>query len=68
MSLLNKLFGTYSERELKRLRSTVATIMDLESTYKNLSEEALKHKTVEFRQRLQQGASLDSLLPKLCDS
>jgi len=64
MSLLNKLFGTYSERELKRLRSTVATIMDLESTYKNLSEEALKHKTVEFRQRLQQGASLDSLLPE----
>ena len=64
MSILNKIFGTYSERELKRLKGTVSHIMSLETAYKELSEDALKNKTNEFKQRLARGEDLDSLLPE----
>ncbi len=64
MSIMNKIFGTYSERELKRIKGTVSQIMSLETAYKGLSEEALKNKTNEFRQRLARGEELDSLLPE----
>lgn len=64
MSIMNKIIGTYSERELKRIKGTVSQIMGLETAYKELSEEALQNKTNEFRQRLARGEELDSLLPE----
>ncbi|HZW98060.1 MAG TPA: preprotein translocase subunit SecA [Bacillota bacterium] len=64
MGLLNNIFGTYSERELKRLRGTVKQILELEASYKNLSEDDLKGKTAKFRQRLNDGEDINSLLPE----
>ncbi len=64
MGLLTKLFGTRSEREIKKIRPTVDKILSLENEYKNLSEEALKAKTQEFKDRLDQGETLDDILPE----
>ena len=64
MGLITKLFGTRSEREVKRLQPTLNRILSLEEEYKNLSEEALKAKTSEFKDRLAQGQTLDDLLPE----
>ena len=49
---------------MKRLKGTVSRIMSLETAYKELSEDALKNKTNEFKQRLARGEDLDSLLPE----
>jgi len=62
MGLLTKLFGTRSQREIKKIMPTVDKILALEEEYKNLSEEALRGKTAEFRQRLANGETLDDLL------
>ena len=51
MGLITKLFGTRSQRELKKIQPTVDAILALESEYKAMSEEALKAKTEEFKQR-----------------
>ncbi len=64
MGLFEKFFGTRSQRELKKIQPTVDKILALEDTYKNLSEEALKGKTAEFKNRLEQGETLDDLLPE----
>ena len=64
MGLLTKLFGTRSEREIKKIQPTVNKILSLEEEYKALSEEALKAKTQEFKDRLAAGESLDDLLPE----
>ena len=64
MGLLNAVFGTYSEREVKRLRPTVQKINDLEEEMKKLSDEDLKGKTLEFRERLSNGETLDDILPE----
>ena len=64
MGLITKLFGTRSQRELKKIQPTVDAILALESEYKAMSEEALKAKTEEFKQRCQNGESLDALLPE----
>ena len=53
-----------NERELKRLRPTVVKINDLEPEFEQLSDAALRAKTEEFRNRLDNGESLDSLLPE----
>lgn len=58
------IFGTKNERELKRMRKIVAQINALEPTISALSDSALAAKTEEFRQRHQQGESLDKLLPE----
>ncbi|MDX1398235.1 MAG: preprotein translocase subunit SecA, partial [Oceanospirillum sp.] len=63
-SLLKKIIGSKNDRELKRLRKTVNTINGLEDQTKSLSDEQLQAKTAEFRQRLDQGESLESLLPE----
>ena len=60
--LLAKVIGTQNEREIKRLRPLVAQIGALESQMQALSDEQLRGKTVEFRQRVADGASLDDLL------
>ena len=62
MGLITKLFGTRSQREVKKLQPTVDKILALEETYANLSEDALKAKTAEFKDRLEQGATLDDIL------
>jgi preprotein translocase subunit SecA len=59
--VLKQVFGTKHERELKRLRPMVETINQRESIYAALSDDALKAKTAEFRQKLANGASLDDL-------
>ena len=64
MGLITKMFGTRSQREIKKLQPTVDKILALEESYKALSEEELKGKTTEFKQRLSQGETLDDLLPE----
>ena len=64
MGLLTKLFGTRSEREVKRIMPTVAQILSLEEQYKAMPEEELKAKTDEFKQRLAAGETLDDILPE----
>ena len=64
MGLFDKIFGTRSQRELKKIQPTVDRILALEPEYKALSEEALKGKTAEFKQRLANGETLDDLLPE----
>ncbi|HHO67835.1 MAG TPA: preprotein translocase subunit SecA, partial [Gammaproteobacteria bacterium] len=63
-SLLRKVFGTRNDRILKRLSRNVDRINALESDMEALSDEQLAAKTTEFRQRLEEGASLDDLLPE----
>ena len=64
MGFLTKIFGTRSQKELKKIQPLVDKILSLESEYAALSEEALKGKTAEFKQRLSQGETLDDLLPE----
>ena len=64
MGLFTKIFGTRSDREVKKIQPTVNKILALEDTYKALSEDALKGKTQEFKDRLAEGETLDALLPE----
>jgi len=61
-NLLAKVFGTKHAREIKRMQPMVAAISDLEPEIQALSDAQLKAKTAEFKQRLEQGESLDDLL------
>lgn len=61
---LSKIFGSRNERLIKRMRKTVEQINALEAEFEQLSDEALRGKTDEFRARLVQGAALDELLPE----
>ena len=63
-SFLTKIFGSRNDRLIKQYRRKVAVINKLEPEIKALSDEQLKAKTAECRQRLADGASLDSLLPE----
>src|SRR6186713_2837744 len=60
--LLAKVIGTQNEREIKRLRPRVVEINALEPTIQSLTDEQLRAKTVEFRERLAKGATLDDIL------
>ena len=64
MGLFTKLFGTRSEREIKKLQPTLDKILALEEPYKALSEEELRGKTAQFKARLAEGETLDDLLPE----
>ena len=64
MGLFTKLFGTRSQREIKKLQPTLNKILALEEEYKNLSEEDLRGKTAQFKERLAAGETLDDLLPE----
>lgn len=64
ISLLKKLIGSRNDRLLKQYRKIVQKINALEPSMKELSDEQLAHKTTEFKERIAQGASLDSLLPE----
>ncbi|MBQ6798528.1 MAG: preprotein translocase subunit SecA, partial [Oscillospiraceae bacterium] len=64
MAIFTKLFGTRSEREVKKLQPQLKAILALEEEYKALSDEALRAKTADFKARYQNGESLDDLLPE----
>ena len=64
MGLFDKLFGTRSQREIKKLQPTVDKILAMEEEYRALSEDALKGKTAQFKERLAQGETLDDILPE----
>ena len=64
MGLFQKLFGTHSDRELKKIYPIADKVMALENTYAKLTDEQLQAKTAEFKQRYANGESLDSMLPE----
>ena len=64
MGLLDKLFGSYSDRELKKLRPLADKILALDAEYSALTDEQLRAKTPEFKERLANGETLDDLLPE----
>ncbi|MEN9834886.1 MAG: hypothetical protein RL011_1079 [Pseudomonadota bacterium] len=64
MQILKKIFGSKNDRELKRLVGLVSHINGLEASMKSLTDAQLQGKTAEFKQRLANGESLDSLLPE----
>ena len=64
MGLIQKIFGTYSQRELKSIYPIADKIEALEEEYRALTDEQLQAKTPEFKQRLRQGETLDDILPE----
>ena len=64
MSFLNKIFKSYSDKEVKRVMPLVEQINNLEETMSKLSDEELRNKTNEFKVRLSNGETLDDLLPE----
>ncbi|MBR3036203.1 MAG: preprotein translocase subunit SecA [Lachnospiraceae bacterium] len=64
MSIFTSLFGTHSEREIKRLQPTLNKIVALRPTMMSLSDEELRAKTEEYKKRYQAGETLDELLPE----
>ncbi len=64
MGIFSKIFGTRSQREIKKIRPLVEKVLSLEEGYKALSDEELKAKTPEFKERYQNGETLDDLLPE----
>ncbi|MBO5081691.1 MAG: preprotein translocase subunit SecA [Lachnospiraceae bacterium] len=64
MGVFEKVFGTHSERELKRINKIVDKIEELRPSMQALSDEELRGKTVEFKKRFEEGETLDDLLPE----
>lgn len=64
MSLLTKIFGDYSSKEVKRVTPIQQKVLSYDEQYSKLSDEELKAKTPEFKQRLQNGETLDDILPE----
>ena len=64
MGLFTKLFGTRAEREVKKLEPQVEAVMALEEPYKKLTDQELRAKTQEFKDRYASGETLDALLPE----
>ena len=64
MGFINKIFGTHSQHELKRIKPIVDKILGMREQWVALSDEELQHKTVEFKERLAKGETLDDILPE----
>ena len=64
MKLMDKIFGTHSQRELKRIEPIVQAVESYDEAMSKLTDEQLKHKTVEFKERLEKGETLDDILPE----
>ena len=64
MGLMEKIFGTYSDRELKKIEPLVNKVMSLEGEMEKLSDAELKEKTEEFKNRLKNGETTDDILPE----
>lgn len=63
-SLFEKIFGTYSSREVKKLEPIADKVLALEDEYRALTDEQLKQKTIDFKKRYQDGEKLDDMLPE----
>ena len=61
MGLIEKIFGTYSEKEIKRIRPLMQQVLDLEPEYAAFSDDELKGMTDKFKAKLSEGVPLDSL-------
>jgi preprotein translocase subunit SecA len=64
MGLIDKVFGSYSDRELKKVAPLVDKVISLDGEIQKLSDQQLKDKTIEFKNRYNNGETLDSLLPE----
>ena len=64
MGFINKIFGTHSQHELKRIKPIMDKILGMREQWVALSDEELQHKTVEFKERLAKGETLDDILPE----
>ena len=64
MSIIDKIIGTHSERELRRIKNTVDAIEGMREQMQALSDEELRAKTEEFKKRLSEGETLDDILPE----
>ena len=64
MGLIQAIFGNYSEKELKRIKPIQQKVLSYEDEYRALTDEQLKNKTVEFKERLAKGETLDDILPE----
>ena len=64
MGLIEKIFGNYSQKELKRIDPTVKKVLALEDTYRKMSEEELRSQTAVLKERLANGETLDDILPE----
>ena len=64
MGFLDKIFGSYTDRELKKITPIAKSVMALEEKYAGLTDEQLREKTAEFKKRLGEGETLDDLLPE----
>ena len=64
MSLIDKIFGSYSKKELARIEPIKQAVLDLDEEYSKLSEQELKGKTQIFKDRLAAGEDLDTILPE----
>ena len=64
MSIFDKIFGDYSAREVKRIQPTLQKVLSYEDEYKKLSDDELRAKTPQFKERLGNGEALDDILPE----
>lgn len=64
MGLFSKIFGTHSDREIKKIKPIVDRILSLEPAMQSLSDDELKAQTIKFKDRINSGESLDSILPE----
>ena len=64
MNILRKMFGNYSQREIKRITPLLDKTLSFEDEFKGLSDNELRHKTDEFKERLSGGETLDDILPE----
>ena len=64
MGLITKIFGTRSQREVKKIQPMLDKILGMEEEFAALSEDELKAKTADFKERLAGGEDLDDLLPE----
>ncbi|MDE6088201.1 MAG: preprotein translocase subunit SecA, partial [Oscillospiraceae bacterium] len=64
MGILTAIFGSYSAKELTRIEPIKNKVLELEEEYKALSDAELKEKTIEFKERIKEGETLDAILPE----
>ena len=64
MGLIEKIFGNYSQKEIRRIDPLVKKVLALEDTYRNMSEEELRSQTAVLKERLAEGETLDGILPE----
>ena len=62
--ILGAIFGSQNERDIRAIKPIVARVNAFESAIKQLTDDELKNKTIEFRERLEKGATLDDILPE----